>query len=70
MTDAFPSKILNLGLIGAGVWGRNFIKTIAGLDGARAPRVRQRRGAAAGECDRRRRREQRTLALDGLVADD
>ena len=42
MTDAFPSKILNLGLIGAGVWGRNFIKTIAGLDGARLTRLASR----------------------------
>lgn len=35
MTDTSPSKILNLGLIGAGAWGRNYIKTIDGLAGTR-----------------------------------
>ncbi|MDA1089161.1 MAG: Gfo/Idh/MocA family oxidoreductase [Proteobacteria bacterium] len=47
MTDAVPSKILNLGLIGAGVWGRNFIKTIAGLDGARLTRLASRNPESA-----------------------
>jgi len=33
---------LNLGLIGAGPWGRNYIKTIAGLDGVRLSRLASR----------------------------
>ena len=35
MIDTSPSKIVNLGLIGAGAWGRNYIKTIDGLAGTR-----------------------------------
>jgi predicted dehydrogenase len=42
VTDTSPSKILNLGLIGAGTWGRNFIKTIAGLDGIALTRLASR----------------------------
>ena len=33
---------LNLGLIGAGPWGRNYINTIAGLDGVRLSRLASR----------------------------
>jgi predicted dehydrogenase len=33
---------LNLGLIGAGPWGRNYISTIAGLDGVRLSRLANR----------------------------
>ncbi len=42
---------LNLGLIGAGPWGRNYINTIAGLFGVRLSRLACRipaRAAPAG----------------------
>ena len=42
MTDTSPSKILNFGLIGAGAWGRNYIKTIDGLDGMALTRLASR----------------------------
>ena len=54
MTDTSPSKILNLGLIGAGTWGRNFIKTIAWLDGIALTRLASRNpesvGLVSAEC--------------------
>ena len=42
MTDTSPSKIVNLGLIGAGPWGSNYIKTIARLDGVCLSRLASR----------------------------
>ncbi len=42
MSDTSPSKILSLGLIGAGAWGRNYINTIAGLDGMALTRLASR----------------------------
>jgi len=48
VTDTSPSKILNLGLIGAGAWGRNYIKTIAGLDGVALTRLASRKPESAG----------------------
>ena len=45
---------LRLGLIGAGRWGRNYIKTIAGLEGVRLARLASRNPSSpqlvAGDC--------------------
>ena len=42
MNGIFQSESINLGLIGAGPWGRNYINTIAGLDGVRLSRLASR----------------------------
>ncbi|MBT3305749.1 MAG: Gfo/Idh/MocA family oxidoreductase [Alphaproteobacteria bacterium] len=39
MSELRDSGILRLGLIGAGPWGRNYIHTIAGLDGVQLARL-------------------------------
>jgi hypothetical protein len=38
--------VINLGLIGAGRWGRNYIKTIAGIDGVRLTHLGSRNPAS------------------------
>lgn len=43
--------MINLGLIGAGRWGRNYIKTIAALDGVRLARLASRNPESAGLVD-------------------
>ncbi len=48
MTDTSSSKILNLGLIGAGAWGRKYIKTIDALDGIALTRLASRNLESAG----------------------
>jgi len=40
--------VIRLGLIGAGRWGRNYIRTIAALDGVRLTRLASRNPASAG----------------------
>jgi predicted dehydrogenase len=40
--------VISLGLIGAGRWGRNYIKTIAALDGVRLARLASRSPASHG----------------------
>ena len=50
MTDAIET--LRLGLIAAGPWGRNYIKTIDGLDGVRLTRLASRNPESAGLVDR------------------
>ncbi len=42
MNGISQSETVNLGLIGAGPWGRNYINTIAGLDGVRLSRLASR----------------------------
>lgn len=42
MINTTPSEHINLGLIGAGKWGRNYIRTIAGLDGVALTRLASR----------------------------
>ena len=42
MNGTTSSECLNLSLIGAGPWGRNYIKTIAGLNGVRLSRLASR----------------------------
>ncbi len=39
--------VINLGLIGAGRWGRNYIKTLAGLESVRLARLASRNPASA-----------------------
>ena len=39
---------LRLGLIGAGPWGRNYIRTLKGLDGVRLSRLASRNPDSAG----------------------
>ncbi len=43
--------VINLGLIGAGRWGRNYIKTIAALDGVRLARLASRNPESAALVD-------------------
>jgi len=48
VNDTPSSNTLDLGLIGAGPWGRNIIRTIAGLDGVRLARLASRNPESAG----------------------
>ena len=43
--------LINLGLIGAGRWGRNYIKTLAALDGVRLARLASRNPESASLVD-------------------
>ena len=42
------NETLRLGLIGAGPWGRNFIRTIDGIDGVTLARLASRNPESAG----------------------
>ncbi len=48
MSELRDSQPFRLGLIGAGPWGRNYINTIAGLDGIRLTRLASRNPESAG----------------------
>ncbi|MFQ5765188.1 MAG: Gfo/Idh/MocA family protein [Rhodospirillales bacterium] len=48
MTPPAASRTLRLGLIGAGPWGRNYIRTIAGMDGLSLARLASRNPESAG----------------------
>ena len=65
------SAPLELGLIGAGRWGRVYIKTIAALDGIRLARVASSNGETAGLVDCPVTPEWRQVAedsgLDGVI---
>ena len=48
MSELPKPRSLRLGLIGAGPWGRNYIRTIAGLDGIRLTRLASRNPESTG----------------------